>query len=202
MDILLEGQDCPLSCKLGPILIFTGVSTQTRGAHDTVAGNEQRQRVPTHGLTNRATGFGGTGQLCQLAVRSGFSPRNLSTSPAYPAVEIFTSWQPWFQVDPQSSAPPPNGQHQIWVEAVVLESLNWGGGLPTHINVLMSPEHHGPEWGGDFPNSDFWRSGVHRFTLKSTTSGRWSLASRRKECGSQDGSTSLVSNTTAMVGFN
>lgn len=126
MDILLEGQDCPLSCKLGPILIFTSVSTQTRGAHDTVAGDEQRQRVPTHGLTNRATGFGGTGQLCQLAVRSGFSPRNLGTSPAYPAVEIFTSWQPWFQVDRQSSAPPLNGQHQIWVEAVVLESLNWG----------------------------------------------------------------------------
>ena len=63
---------------------------QTRGAHNTVAGDEQRQRVPTHGLSHRATGFGGTGRLGQLTVGSGFPPRDLSTSPAYPAGEIFT----------------------------------------------------------------------------------------------------------------
>ena len=128
--MLLEGQDCSFSCKLGAILIFTGVSPQTRGAHNTVAGDEQRQGVSTHGLSHRATGFGGAGRLGKLTVGFGFPPRNLSTSPAYPAGEIFTLWQPWFHVDRQPGAPPLNGQHQVWVKAVVLKSLDGGGWFP------------------------------------------------------------------------
>ena len=120
-----------------------------------MAGDEQRQRIPAHGLTNRTTGLGGTGRLGQLPVGSGFTPGDRSASPTHPAGEIFPSRQPRFQVNRQPGAPPLNGEHQILVEAVHYESLNWGGGLPAHFKMLMFLEHHRPEWGGDSPNANF-----------------------------------------------
>lgn len=38
----------------------------------------------------------------------------------------------------------PNGEYQIWAEAVVDLVLSWRGGLPRHHKILIFFEHHGP----------------------------------------------------------
>ena len=187
---MLERQDCPFSVELGTILIIPGVSPQPGGSNDPMAGDQQGEWVSSHGLANRPSGSRGADGLSDLSVCSGFSPRDHGAGPTHATGEILTFGQPWFHIDGDAFAPIFNRKNQVLVKMFVYLSRDGGSSSPRQFEFLVLLEHHRPKGGGDGPEADGWRVGAHRSTLKSTTSGKWSLAWRRKECGSHEGSTS------------